>query len=248
MSMSVFAQQSKEDKKEAKRQRINAIIKQEEEGNLSFRRHTAFGIQLRTNGYGAFIEIGRRTSQRMTNTYVLELSEIKETKEEKWQSPENLFNNTYVYGKINNFYQAKLGYGKQYILGQKGNKNGVAVLAILQGGFAGGLLKPYFLQIRDSTGERQTISYYQDSTAFLNSYIAGSGGLGKGWNSLRFKPGVYAKGALRFDFGRYNERVQAIEIGMSLEYYFQKIPIMAYVKNRNLFFQGHVAFVFGHRK
>ena len=240
---------SRADKKEAKRQRINAIIKQEEEGNLSFRKHTIFGIQLRTNGYGAFAEIGRRTSQRLTNTYSLELSEIKERKEEKWQSTENLFNNSYVYGKINNFYQAKLGYGKQYILGQKGNKNGVAVIALAQGGIAAGLLKPYYLQLEDAQGRQKTISYYDDSTAFLNPQrIFGAGGLGKGWNELQFKPGLFAKGGLRFDFGRYNERVQSIEIGLSLDYYFQKIPIMAYVEEKNLFFQGHVAFVFGSRK
>ena len=244
-----MAQSTKEEKKEAKRQRINAIIKQEEEGNLSFRRHTIFGIQLRTNGYGAFMELGRRTSQRMTNTYSLELSEIKERKEEKWQSAENIFNNSYVYGKINNFYQVKLGYGKQYILGQKGNKNGVAVIAMAQGGLSAGLLKPYYLQLEDNTGRQRTISYYDDSTAFLNGpKWLGAGGLGKGWNELKFKPGVFMKSALRFDFGRYNERVQAMEIGISLDYYFQKIPIMAYVENRNLFFQGHVAFVFGSRK
>lgn len=254
VALVVFAQEetpvnTKADKKEAKRQRINAIIKQEEEGNLSFRKHTIFGIQLRTNGYGAFMEIGRRTSQRLTSTYSLELSEIKERKEEKWQSTENLFNNSYVYGKINNFYQAKLGYGQQYILGQKGNKNGVAVIALVQGGISAGLLKPYYLQLEDAQGRQATISYYDDSTAFLNPQrIFGAGGLGKGWNELKFKPGVYTKAGLRFDFGRYNERVQAMEIGLSLDYYFQKIPIMAYVQSRNLFFQGHVAFVFGSRK
>ena len=240
---------SKADKKEAKKQRINAIIKQEEEGNLSFRRHTIFGIQLRTNGYGAFMELGRRSSQRLTATYSLELSEIKERKEEKWQSPENLFNNSYVYGKINNFYQAKLGYGQQYILGQKGNKNGVAVIALAQAGLSAGLLKPYYLKLEDQQGIQKNISYYDDSTTFLNPQrIFGAGGLGKGWNQLKFKPGAFVKGGLRFDFGRYNERVQAMEIGMSLDYYFSSIPIMAYVKSKNLFFQGHVAFVFGSRK
>ena len=51
---------SKADKKAANRQRINAIIKQEEEGNLSFRKQSVFGLQLRTNGYGAFYELGKR--------------------------------------------------------------------------------------------------------------------------------------------------------------------------------------------
>ena len=254
-SLSVFAQDSTKNNnsksagKEAKRQRINAIIKQEEEGNLSFRKQTAFGVQGRTNGYGAFIELGRRKSQRFSTTYSFEFTEIKERKEEKLQSVENFFSNSFIYGKINNFYQAKLGYGQQYILGQKGNKNGVAVIALLQGGISAGLVKPYYLQIQDSAGRDRTISFYQDSVSFLYpNIIYGSGGIGKGWNEVKFKPGVYVKGALRFDFGRYNEKVQALENGLSLDYYFQDIPILAFNKARNLFFQGHVAFVFGSRK
>jgi hypothetical protein len=255
MGMSVVAQDStgrsssKADKKEAKRQRINAIIKQEEEGNLSFTKQTAFGLQLRTNGYGAFLEIGRRRSQRFTTTYSLELSEIKHQKEEKLSSAETFFNNSFIYGKINNFYQVKLGFGQQYILGQKGNKNGVAVIAMLQGGISAGLLKPYYLHIRDSVGREKDVSFYSDSVSFLYpAAFIGAGGFGKGWSEVKFKPGVYAKGALRFDFGRYNEKIQAIEIGLSVDYYFQKIPMTVYSDPNSLFFQGHVAFVFGNRK
>ena len=237
------------DKKEAKKQRINAMIKQEEEGNLSFTKQTLFGIQARTNGYGIFLEVGRRRSQRFTNTYTLELSEIKHHKEEKLNSAENLFNNSFIYGKINNFYQAKIGFGQQYILGQKGNKNGVAVIAMLNGGISAGLLKPYYLHIKDSSGEERDVSYYKDSTSFIYPYsVLGSGGFGKGWNEVKFKPGLFLKSALRFDFGRYNEKVQAVEIGMSIEYYFSKVPMMVYSDSKNLFFQGHLAFVFGSRK
>jgi hypothetical protein len=53
---------------------------------------------------------------------------------------------------------------------------------------------------------------------------------------------------MRFDYGRYNETVSALEIGMSLEAYGSKIPILLYQKERQLFFQGYVAIVFGKRK
>jgi hypothetical protein len=253
-SLFVFAQdstsrQSKADRKAEKRQRINAIIKQEEEGNLSFRKQSSFGIQLRTNGYGVFYELGTRRSPRFTNLYLIEISEIKNRKEEKIGGPENFFSNSFIFGKQNNFYQAKLGFGQQYILGQKGNKNGVAITANVGAGLALGFLKPYYLQVIDSQGKEQSVSYYSDSTTFLDpSAILGGSGFTKGWNELKMKPGVFIKGSLRFDFGRYNERVQAIEIGMSLEAYASKIPIMVYSEPKQLFFQGHVAFVFGSRK
>jgi hypothetical protein len=142
------------DPKEEKRQRMNAIIRQEEEGNLSFTKQSAFGVQLRTNGYGFFYELGRRRSARFTNTYSIEFTEIKHRKEEKVSGPQNIFSNSFFYGKENNFYQAKLGFGQQYIAAQKGNKNGVAVLALLQGGFAAGFLKPYYVEVVEANGRQ----------------------------------------------------------------------------------------------
>ena len=62
--------------------------------------------------------------------------------------------------------------------------------------------------------------------------------------------------ALRFDFGRYNELIQALQVGVSVDAYSKKIEIMApqdargsaAVEPKRLFFQGHIAFVFGRRK
>ena len=240
---------SRSDRKTEKRQRINSIIKQEEEGNLSFTKQSVFGVQLRTNGYGVFYELGRRKSSRYTNLYSLELTEIKHRKEEKSPGGENFFSNSYVLGKINNFYQAKLGFGEQYILGQTGNKNGVAITVSLQGGLDMALLKPYYIDIQDASGTDRSVSYASDSAAFMNPQIIyGATGFTKGWKELKVKPGLFVKSALRFDFGRYNESVQALEIGLSLEGFSQKIPILLFNDPKQLFLQMHIAFVFGGRK
>lgn len=239
---------SKEDKKTEKRQRINAIIKQEEEGNLSFHKQSAFGIELRTNGYGIFYELGKRKSARYTNLYAIELTEIKHRKEEKIGG-DQFFSNSFVFGKENNFYQGKLGFGQQYILGQKGNKNGVAVTVSLVGGLDLGLLKPYYLDVVDSAGNNLSIKYEDNNSLFLDrGAIYGGSGFTKGWNELKIKPGLFVKSALRFDFGRYNESMQALEIGVSAEGFSQKIPIMINNPSKQIFTQIHVAFVFGGRK
>jgi hypothetical protein len=240
----------KKQSKNEKRQRINAMMKQEEEGNLSYVKQNGFGIMLRTNGYGIFFEIGRRRTQRFTNTYSIELTEIKHPKEEK--SGGGFFSNPFIYGKINNFYQAKLGFGQQYIFGQKGNKNGVAVIGLAQAGLSMGLLKPYYINT-----DIGTIKYSsKDSITFLsyNNQFSGAG-FTKGWGELKLKPGAYIKTALRFDFGRFNESVSAIEIGISLDAYADKIDIMAPVTTdakasgpKRFFYQGHIAFIFGRRK
>jgi hypothetical protein len=240
---------NKGDKKSEKRQRINAIIKQEEEGNLSFRTQSVFGVELRTNGYGIFYELGKRKSARFTNLYSIELTEIKHRKEEKSESSNQFFGNSFILGKINNFYQAKLGFGEQYILGQKGNKNGVAVTASLQGGLDFGLLKPYYVDIKDSAGNDRSVSYATDPNGYLTAKgFYGGSGFTKGWNQVKVKPGLFLKSALRFDFGRYNESVQALEIGLSVEGFSQKVPILIFNDPKQLFVQMHIAIVFGGRK
>ncbi len=241
---------SKNDKKETRKQKVNTLIKQSEEGVLVYRKQSILGLQGRTNGYGAFYEIGRMKSNRKTNTYRLDFTEIKHQKEEKSQSAGLVFGNPYIYGKINHFYQATLGFGQQYILGQKGNKNGVAVSAIFNGGLALGLLRPYYVEVIDPvSGENKTIRYSKaDSSLFLGPSIIGGGGFGKGWSEIKMKPGAFVKTALRFDYGRFNEVVSGIEVGLSIEFYGSKIPIMIDQKEKQMFFQGYISILFGRRK
>jgi len=244
----------KNEKREARRERINQLIRQAEEGVLIYSKQNTFGVQLRTNGYGLFYELGKMKTNRRTNIYRIDITEIKDKKEEKTQAGTDgfiVFTNPFVYGKINNFYQVTLGFGQQYILGQKGNKNGVAVSAVYNAGFALGLLRPYYLEVIDSAGGTMTIKYSEkDADVFLDpASIIGGGGLGKGWGEMKVKPGAYAKAALRFDYGRYNEVVSGIEVGLSAEFYSEKIPIMALGANdRQFFVQGYIALIFGRRK
>jgi len=235
--------------KDEKRQKINSLIKQSEEGALIFSKQNIFGLQFRTNGYGAFYEIGRFKTARKTNIYRIDITEIKNPKEDKLQSLGIFLGNPYIYGKVNNFYQVNLGFGQQYLLGQKGNKNGVAVSAIYNGGLALGLLRPYYIEVQDPLSGNKTIKYsVSDSALFVGPTIIGGAGLGKGWGEMKMKPGGFLKTALRFDYGRFNEVISGIEAGLSLEFYSSKIPIMLEQKDKQLFFQGYISVLFGRRK
>ena len=238
-------------RREERRQKINDLIRQDEEGVLIYSKQSIFGVQMRTNGYGFFLEKGKTKSQSITTLYNIEFNEIKHRKEDKLPNGTGgiSFGNPYIYGKLNNFYQLQLGFGQQRILGQKGNKNGVAVSLIYKGGLSLGLLRPYYIDVLDNNRVNKTIKYTpQDSALFVSGFIVGGGGLGKGWNEMEFKPGVFAKTSLRFDFGRFNEVVSAIEIGVSADFYSSKIPQMLFQKENQFFYQGHISVMFGHRK
>ena len=250
-SLPAIAQTSDQDLKDEHRQRINELKKEEEEGVITYKKQTDFGIKLISDGYGAFFEIGRAKSIRKSLLFQLEIDERKSAREQKQDNPYEPAP-ALIFGKQNFFYPVKLGVQQQILLGNKSNKNGVCVTANYGGGIALGILRPYYVEVTtDSTG--LTTDYIKlnstDSSEFLNpSDIVGGPGLGQGWSDLTVVPGLYAKGAFRFDYARYNEVVAALEIGITEEYYTQKIPIMVYSKAEQSFTSVYISIIFGGRK
>ena len=248
-----FAQpkeETRKDRRELRRQRINAIIRQEEEGVIAYKKHTAFGFKLTSDGYGGFVEIARAKSVKKALLFQLEITERKHNKEYKQQNDSYFsLGSPLIYGKLNYFYPIKLGVQQQILLGNKGNKNGVSITANLGGGAIIGLLRPYMVEV-DKNGERTFIEYSQaDSTLFTDyNFIYGGPNFGKGWGKLKVTPGFYAKPSIRFDYGKYNELLSAIEVGLIAEYYTKKIPQMLFYKQDQMFFSAYVGLVFGRRK
>ena len=239
---------AKKKRKEEKRQRINAIIRQEEEGVIKYRKHFAFGFKLTNDGYGGFFELARAQSVKRGLLFQLDITERKHPKEEKIQSIDGS-GTPFIYGKINFFYPIKLGVQQQFLLGNKGNKNGVSITANVGGGLALGLLRPYLVQVDKGAGTFEYIGYDSpDSSLFLYGPIVGGPNIGKGWKNLEWVPGAYIKPALRFDYGRYNEMVSAVEVGLCAEFYSKKIPQMVFNKQERFFFSAFVGVVFGKRK
>ena len=251
-SSSVFAQETKKtipkSRKEQKRDKINAQIKAEEEGVIAYRKHYAFGIKLVSDGYGISFEKGYSKSVKKTTLFQLEISERKHQKEVKQTNNFSSSSSPFIYGKINFFYPVKLGVQKQFLLGNKSNKNGVSVTANIGGGLALGLLRPYELLV-EKNGEYVYVRYEsEDSLLFKSGSIQGGPGLGRGWNHLKLNPGLYIKPGLRFDYGRYNDLLAAIEVGVAAEFYSKKVPQMFDNKQKQFFFSAYFTVLFGKRK
>jgi hypothetical protein len=103
------------------------------------------------------------------------------------------------------------------------------------------------------TFEQKEIKYEGNGsfndTLFLDPIaINGSSGFFKGFGEMKLKPGLFIKGALRFDYGRYNEVITAIEAGFNAEFYFSDINVMVNNEAKTLFANVFVALEFGRRK
>lgn len=263
-SLSLFAQSTTNSKKEAKqikqtekKERINKLIKQEEEGALIYQKQNIFGAKLYSDGWAAFYEKGLMKTVNKTNLFSLEIGERKHPKEERITKSDGtgfFLSKPIIYGKQNSFFFAKLGVGQSYLIGGKGNRNGVAVSAVYGAGVSLGFLKPYYVDVTDPISRQQsTIKWLgnktRNDTLFLDpAAIDGGAGTFKGFNEMKLKPGLHAKTALRFDYGRYNEVVSAIEAGINVEYYFSAMPIMLLNEEKKFFANVFVAIEFGKRK
>lgn len=251
ISQSTDKKETRKEKAAREDARIKKMQNDAEQGALIFNTQSAFSISLRSDGYGLGYEHGKYKKINKTNLWWFTFGERKSPKEEKLMQQGAGFQvgNPYIFGKKNNFYFLNIGFGKQLLLGSKSPKNGIAVSAVYGGGLSLGMLKPYYLDVITQAGTRDNIKYEDDSATFLDpNFILGSAPFGKGFNEIKYVPGVFAKGALRFDYGRFNDIVSALEISFSGEYYTQKMPIMLLNKEKKLFITGSVSLIFGSRR
>lgn len=244
--------------KMARQEKIENYIRQQEEGALVFDRQTIYGLRLNTDGWNMFFERARMRTVKTANFFYLEVGEKKHPKEKKITNTLDygFFVETgspYVYGKQNVFYQVKPGYGQQRMIGGKTNKNGISIHWNYSGGVALGLLRPYYVTVFEETGPNTFIEKdirYDPANPipFLTpgNVIQGTG-LRHGWNEMSIVPGLHAKSGLRFDYGRFNELVSAIEVGLNAEYYTKDIEIMVNNPARRFFFNAYVAILIGKR-
>ncbi len=218
---------------------------------LKFKKQLVGGFKLNNDGYGGFIEFGKYSSTSRCLLYQFEISERKHAKEEKLQN-NYMPTSPLIYGKLNFFYPVRLGVQKFILLGNKGPKNGVCISGNIGGGISLGLLRPYMIQINKGNNTYAFVNYNSaDSIYYLDDqqaqYIVGGPSFAEGWNNLKLVPGLYFKPSLRFDYGKYNDVVSGLEVGINAEAYSKKIPQMIRIKQHEYFLSIYAAILFGKR-
>ena len=82
-------------------------------------KEVSLGLRLNSNGWSIYTDIGKVKTEDMKHAdmfhnirlYQVEFTEKKDPREIKSSSANGSGSNTYIYGKINNFYAVKLGWG-----------------------------------------------------------------------------------------------------------------------------------------
>ncbi len=220
---------------------------------------------LQTNGYSIGVNIARLKTYYLTNFFNIEFGEIKHPKQFRQSfdfrpTSTGKVSRPFVFGKQNNLFVLRGGLGQKRYFSEKAKRKGVAIGVSYEGGPSLGLLKPYYMELNlsepgISEPAIQSTKFSEDNAdVFLDiSKIYGSSPFTKGLSELSFLPGLHAKGAVHFDWGAFDEFVKAVEAGVMLDFYFQKVPIMVEseqvpnVENRPLFINLYINLQLGKR-
>lgn len=225
------------------------------------------GFRLNSDGWSIFVDKGIvQSTEKYSDLFYdiklfqIELTEKKHPKELKRSNsisggPTNDDKaKPFIFGKINNFYGLKFGYGKRKMIAGKPEPGTIAIHWVYMGGLSAGLEKPYYVDayVREKNGPfvQKDIKYTDTTKEYFlspNNIIGGSG-FSKGLGEIKIVPGIHAKTGLHFDFGGGRSTKLAVETGISAELYMRSIAIMANQKATPYFVNVYAGIQFGKRK
>ncbi|MBL0309101.1 MAG: hypothetical protein IPP77_05315 [Bacteroidetes bacterium] len=218
--------------------------------DYQYKKEASGGVRVQTNGFSVFGEGGWIKDLKSTRLIQVEYSYYIDYRQ-KGKSSDN-GGRKFVYGLRNRFHILRFSAGMKKTIADKADRNGLRLSFVGFGGISLGLLKPYYLLLRQPTDvppyfadERYTD---ENATRFLSlDSIVGAGSATKGLDKIQPVPGVHGKIALDFDWGKKDEFVKALEVGMMLDLYYKRVPIM--INSSNRFYQValFVSFQFGKR-
>ena len=213
--------------------------------DTSYRHSLSAGGRLNSDGWSGAIIYANRTLANRLAIWQLSFSEVKEEKETKQQGTNGGFaelgnSSPYIFGKINNLYLLKLGYGREKTLLPAVLDGNVSIGFRWNGGVSLAMLKPYYLKLiyADlSTAPASAVAQeeqYSESNKdrFLNSgLILGRGGWSKGLSEMQYLPGAYAEAAITIMPRKTKAFIQTVTLGVSGSIYTTNLSLLAQVKS-----------------
>lgn len=189
---------------------------------LTRHEYTIAGI-LYSNGWGAEYSYGKMKNIKRKTLYSADFAIVHDPKEIKISNPYSTQNSRYVYGKTHSLINIRITYGKLYRFYQKLDKGGVEVRGYYKVGAVFGFVKPIYYKI----GREEKIEKFNSAAHVSSTDIYGKASYFKGFGEMKVVPGVNVKTALSFEFGKKDLVINAIEGGVSMDLFPQKIELMA---------------------
>ncbi len=191
---------------------------------------------------GGVLKFSNKVSDNMYQTIGLEAVNIKHPKENKYSSALG-YGRTFVWGKKNYLFSIRGQYGREMILVNKKDPQGIRINAQVAVGPSLGLLVPYY--IKYSRNNRVEIENF-DSTIHTFNNVIGSASFLEGLDELKIKPGINFKAALNFEFGGARSAA-AIEVGFLADIFSKEVVMMPTAKNYSVYPTAFITLFYGRK-
>lgn len=203
------------------------------------------GAMLHTQGWGLLIRRAKNKTFLRKRLFELEAVSMEHPKEIKTVNPYYENSNSYVYGELNQVVVTRLGYGRHNVLYAKFDK-GVEIRYLYIGGFSMAWAKPIYLEIGYPTIPYEYVATERyDPNRHTADNIFGRASVFKGIDKMQFYPGMYGKFGFSFEYGQKQKNVRSLEAGVIIDYYIQRVPMMAKIKNDPYYLTFYLSFNFG---
>lgn len=217
-------------------------------------------IQLHTNGFGLGYTTGKIETWYRTSYYYINIGSIKHAKELTQNSrfPGSSFfresSKPFIYGKQNRLYAIRAGIGKRKSFSERDKQKSVVVGVNYSFGPTIGILKPYYLKLKQIDQNTANPSYsvekYSEENAaqFLDrTLIYGGAEFKYGLRDLKIRPGIHGKLGVNFSWGEYNQFFKALELGVMGDLFLSSVPLMILEQNRPYFINLYINLQLGRR-
>lgn len=221
--------------------------------DVPYTTETAGGINFNTNGGiigGAMFKRSIHFKKNQYHVFALEFVNVKHPKEQRKSSP--ITGNTFLYFKQNYFFVLRPQYGREFLLFNKSEEEGVRVNGLIAAGPSLGILKPYaidydYTDYSKGQGPPTDIKsepFDPEIHTDPDSRILGTGGLFTGIGGSKIIPGLSLKAGLNFEFGN---STTGVEVGGLMEIFPKKILIIPRAENSNFFTSIYINIYFSSR-
>ncbi|NMM46900.1 hypothetical protein HH304_00710 [Flammeovirgaceae bacterium KN852] len=216
----------------------------------NFSREYVWGIKKSTTGgliSGFTFKYGMKRSDRHWQSFNLEMVNVKHPNETRETSV--ITGEPFIWGKQNYLYAIRLQYGREYVLFEKADQQGVQVNLIGAAGPTIGLIAPYYIKYA-SDNQFNPISepYDPNNASIRRSAVMGTGHLFQGVGESNVTVGLSAKIAMSFEFSTFKSSISGFEVGFMVEAYPKEINLMPAQKNRAIFNEVYITLTHGKRR
>lgn len=215
------------------------------------RKEVSGGVFWHPRGLGINVKSASRRTDISWRVFDFDLVSMKHEKERRIRSSSFSAPGSYFYGKMNNTFILRGGFGRRWDLSARLYKNTISTRFQITAGPSIALLKPVYLEIYYPTPDNQAgflVSERYDPEVHTDqSVIYGNSGFFKGIGEMQGRLGMNVKACLQFDWSNYVDQIQAIELGMVVDAFGKDLPILARTENKNVFTSLYICLNVGNR-